>query len=179
MTFAFPRLIALGRKLTAKTEEHASGATDTEEAGASEQEPLLGAKTYQASTTEVDKDKDKDKDTKPEKERTYTFDLTYTRFSLLADGLLTLLCALVRRGWQMYLVATVLPFAAGTGSASKGTILQMIGSSAGSSERTDALAGISLVENIARLSTSKLHSLLVTLMMAHAIVSPARRIDMC
>lgn len=54
----------------------------------------------------------------------------------------------------MYLVAAVLPFAAGTGSASKGTILQMVGSGASSSERTDALAGVSLVENMARLSTS-------------------------
>ena len=54
----------------------------------------------------------------------------------------------------MYLVAAVLPFAAGTGSASKGTILQMVGSSATSAERTDALAGVSLVENMARLSTT-------------------------
>lgn len=74
--------------------------------------------------------------------------------SLIADGLLTLLCSFVRQGWQMYLVAAVLPFAAGTGSASKGTILQMVGSGASSSERTDALAGVSLVENMARLSTS-------------------------
>ena len=59
----------------------------------------------------------------------------------------------------MYLVAAVLPFAAGTGSAAKGSILQMVGRSASSNERTDALAGVSLVENIARLSTGKLLAL--------------------
>ncbi len=59
----------------------------------------------------------------------------------------------------MYLVAAILPFAAGTGSAAKGTVLQMVGSSASSSERTDALAGVSLVENIARLSTTSIFGL--------------------
>ena len=88
-------------------------------------------------------------------QQTFTFDLIYTRFSLIADGLLTLLCSLVHEGRQMYLVAVILPFAAGTSAAAKGTILQMVGASASSAERTDALAGISLVENMARLSTSE------------------------
>lgn len=88
-------------------------------------------------------------------EQTFAFDLVYTRFSLIADGLLTLLCTFVREGWQMYLIAVILPLSAGTSSAAKGTILQMVGASASSDERTDALAGISLVENMARLSTSK------------------------
>lgn len=102
-----------------------------------------------------DEDVDADKDRKENKEQTFKFDLTYTRYSLLADGLLTLLCSFVQEGWQMYLVAAVLPFSAGTGSASKGTILQMIGASSKSAERTDALAGLSLVENLARMSTSE------------------------
>jgi hypothetical protein len=142
LTFAFPKLIAIGRKLTAKK---------VEESGSPEREPLLTTQSRLATTLETDADKDK-----AHEEQTFTFDLTYTRFSLVADGILTLFCSFVRDGWQMYLVAAVLPFAAGTGSASKGTILQMVGSSASSGERTDALAGVSLVENMARLSTSKL-----------------------
>ena len=151
LTFAFPKLIAFGRKLTVKKEENARRARSTEGSGSPEREPLLTTQPPQAITAETDTNRHK----AHKKEQTFTFDLTYTRFSLIADGLLTLLCSFVREGWQMYLVAAVLPFAAGTGSASKGTILQMVGSSASSSERTDALAGVSLVENIARLSTSK------------------------
>ncbi|MCJ1443629.1 MAG: hypothetical protein MMC23_004128 [Stictis urceolatum] len=145
LTFAFPRIIAAGRHFFAKEERNAEG-TDS-----SERTPLLSSQIRSAAATESD-----DRDDKiQKKDQTFKFDLIYTRFSLLADGLLTMLCSFVREGWQMYLVAAVLPFAAGTGSASKGTILHMVGSSAGSSERTDALAGISLVENMARLSTSK------------------------
>jgi hypothetical protein len=151
LTFAFPKLIAAGRKFTAKKEEDACHVRSAEGSGLPEREPLLTTQTHRATAAETDADKDK----AHKKEQTFTFDLTYTRFSLVADGLLTLLCSFVREGWQVYLVAAVLPFAAGTGSASKGTILQMFGSSASSGERTDALAGISLVENMARLSTSE------------------------
>ncbi|KAK5956824.1 hypothetical protein OHC33_002312 [Knufia fluminis] len=143
LTFAFPLLIAIGRRWSAKREEQAR---ETEVLKAdSERQPLLGT-TNGTTVTAQDE---------PKKEQTFRFDLTYTRFSLIADGLLTLLCSFVRQGWQMYLVAVILPFAAGTGSAAKGTILQMVGSSASSGERTDALAGVSLVENMARLSTSE------------------------
>ena len=151
LTFAFPKLISAGRKYTIKKEEDACHARSVEGLGSAEREPLLTTQTHQATAVESDADKDK----AHKKEQTFTFDLTYTRFSLVADGLLTLLCSFVREGWQMYLVAAVLPFAAGTGSAAKGTILQMVGSSASSGERSDALTGVSLVENMARLSTSK------------------------
>ncbi|KAI4621405.1 uncharacterized protein J4E87_006621 [Alternaria ethzedia] len=83
-------------------------------------------------------------------QETFAFDLFYARFSLLLDGILTGLAVFVSQGWQMYIVAVMLPFAAGTGAASKGSILQMLPNS----ERVDALSGITLVENIARLSTS-------------------------
>lgn len=132
LTLIFPQLIALGRRLTSNKQENALRP--------SEEQPLL-------STPPTDP--------QAKSQQTFAFDLTYTKASLLADGFLTLLCSFVHQGWQMYLVATILPFASGTGSASKGTILQMLGGSATSSERTDALAGISLVENMARLSTSE------------------------
>lgn len=147
LTFAFPQVIAIGRRLTKKVEVHDQHSDGLDEREASERDPLLAsneARTRASAASNTQK-----------KDQTFAFDLIYTRFSLLADGLLTLLCTFVREGWQMYLVAAVLPFAAGTGSAAKGTVLQMVGSSASSSERTDALAGLSLVENMARLSTSK------------------------
>ena len=150
LTFAFPKLISIGRKFTTKKEGDVCDARSAEGSGFPEREPLLTTKTRRATAAETG-----DKDKAHNREQTFTFDLTYTRFSLVTDGLLTLLCSFVREGWQMYLVAAVLPFAAGTGSAAKGTILQMVGSSASSDERTDALAGVSLVENMARLSTSK------------------------
>lgn len=147
LSFIFPKLISIGRKWTGKKEDAAHNAQNIEANGAaSERDPLLSRRQQEHDLRAQDK--------AHRKEQTFTFDLTYTRFSLIADGILTLLCSFVREGWQMYLVAAILPFAAGTGSASKGTILQMVGSSASSGERTDALAGVSLVENIARLSTS-------------------------
>lgn len=141
LTAAFPRIIASGRKWISNKEEAQRAAKAGAEADDTNNDisPLL----QNENTTDH-----------PKKEQTFTFDLHYSKFSLIADGLLTLLCIFVRRGWQMYLVAAILPFAAGTGSAAKGTILQMVGSSATSSERTDALAGVSLVENMARLSTT-------------------------
>ncbi|KAK5571500.1 hypothetical protein LTR43_003328 [Exophiala xenobiotica] len=172
LSFAFPKLISVGRTFNTRREratlaratKHdtlpSSRGADGEEP--TEREPLLGSRPPQpastnasnASTDEEDVKDDHDDDQKVKKQQTFTFDLTYTRGSLIADGLLTLLCSFVHTSWQMYLVAAVLPFAAGTGSASKGTILQMVGSSATSAERTDALAGVSLVENMARLSTT-------------------------
>lgn len=140
LTFVFPKLIAIGRRWNAMREKKARESQNQAEG---ERRPLLVASNGEAAEI-----------SKPRAQQTFTFDLTYTRFSLIADGLLTLLCSFVRQGWQMYLVAAVLPFAAGTGSAAKGTVLQMVGSSASSGERTDALAGVSVVENMARLSTT-------------------------
>ncbi|EXJ59351.1 uncharacterized protein A1O5_12232 [Cladophialophora psammophila CBS 110553] len=147
LTFAFPKLITIGRKWTVKKEQHI---TNSEEVRPSERASLLADPRDRAAADNTHRSNDKEL----QKEQTFAFDLTYTRFSLVADGFLTLLCSFVHRGWQMYLVAIVLPFAAGTGSAAKGTVLQMVGSSATSGERTDALAGVSLVENMARLSTT-------------------------
>ena len=148
LTFAFPKLITTGRKWTLRQEENARQDANAKDSEPTEREPLLAAQTGTARKDNNSNDKTQ------KKEQRFEFDLTYTRFSLLADGLLTLLCMFVCEGWQMYLVAAILPFSAGTGSAAKGSVLQMVGSSAGTSERTDALAGVSLVENMAWLSTT-------------------------
>lgn len=171
LTFAFPRLISIGRKVGArKEEEEDSGRTDAAvDSEPSERQPLLTTQSSAAETAGMDGIQDKPR--RPE--QAFAFDLTYTRFSLLADGLLTLVCSFVRQGWQMYLVAAILPFAAGTGSAAKGSVLQMVGRGASSGERTDALAGVSLVENMARLSTSTLLALFVQI--PHSDHSPCPR----
>ena len=177
LTFAFPKLIAAGRKFTTKKEEDACQVRSTGRLGSPEREPLLTSQIHRATAAETDADKDK-----AHKEQKFTFDLTYTRFSLVADGLLTLLCSFVREGWQMYLVAAVLPFAAGTGAAAKGTILQMVGSSASSGERTDALTGVSLVENMARLSTSKWLGLIQSLIWVSCLMTKfliATKVEIC
>lgn len=141
LTIAFPRIIKFGRSWTIRNQEKARLARQQ----VNEAERLL---PEHSSADQVS-------DRAPEKQdMMFTFDLQYARFSLVLDGLFTVLCSFVCQGWQMYLMATILPFAAGTGSAAKGTILQMVGNSASMNERTDALAGVGLIENIARLSTS-------------------------
>lgn len=91
----------------------------------------------------------------PEKE-SFAFDLHYVKFSLLADGIITALATFTHKPWQVYLFAAVIPLAAGAGSASKGTILQMCEPE----RRADALGAISLVEMLARLSTTGLFGLI-------------------
>ena len=59
----------------------------------------------------------------------------------------------------MYIVAGVIPLAAGTGSAAKGTMLQMCAPD----QKTDALSAISLVELAARLSTTSVFGLIFSL----------------
>ncbi|KAK4501726.1 hypothetical protein PRZ48_007535 [Zasmidium cellare] len=86
----------------------------------------------------------------PGEEESFQFDLLYARYSILLDGVLTALATLTTRGWHLYIVAFVLPLAAGTGSAAKGTILQMCSQR----ERADALSAISLVEMVARLTAT-------------------------
>ncbi|KAF9734169.1 hypothetical protein PMIN03_011468 [Paraphaeosphaeria minitans] len=144
LSLAFPRIIKIGRRWlqplngeATKIETAASEATGTSPNGIEIADPM-DAETEPLNPPQRDNE-----------EETYAFDLLYARCSLLMDGILTGLCVFVSEGWQMYIVAVLLPLAAGTGSASKGSILQMIPSK----DRVDALSGITLVENVARLST--------------------------
>lgn len=169
LTFAFPMIIGHGRKWMKRRGkrqnksyesnklENGSGSEDviptdpdqlaatalpTGEANAAEpEEPLRRISTTQS--------------VRAEREESFEFDLFYTRYSLILDGVLTSLATFTGQGWQMYVVAVVLPFAAGTGSAAKGTMLQMCTAE----QRTDALSAISLLEMIARLSTVSLFGL--------------------
>jgi len=88
LTFAFPKLIALGRSYTSGKSPDQSIST--------ERDPLLSSERAQAN-----QEAGKDRDGVTKKEQAFHFDLIYTRYSLLADGLLTLLCSFVQQGWQM------------------------------------------------------------------------------
>ncbi|KAH8888435.1 MFS general substrate transporter [Thozetella sp. PMI_491] len=77
------------------------------------------------------------------------FDLFFLRWSLLVDGALTTISAFGTQGWHMYLASFMLPFGSGTAPAAKGVITEMCPSS----QRPDALNALTLVENIARLTT--------------------------
>jgi MFS family permease len=147
LAVAFPKIIATGRKwlrerkksksrlfLDSSTETLGDIPTEPNDMAAvdeAEQEPITGVQTDDENIS-------------------YDFDLFYCKFSLILDGILTGGATFVRQGWQIYIVAILIPFAAGTGSASKGTIIQMCPPS----ERVEALSGITLIEMIARLSTS-------------------------
>jgi MFS family permease len=149
LSFVFPRIITSGRKWLGSRK-----ATDE----CNSESPDVGAPVHvnvfpptPAVSDNVNPMENDDPPNPPlhDDHENFAFDLYYAQFSLLLDGILTGLAVFVSEGWQMYIVAALLPFAAGTGAASKGTILQMLPDS----DRVDALSGITLVENIARLST--------------------------
>lgn len=151
LTFMFPPIIAGGRKWLNRrqhTEDKVSADTSAieESAVVSPQSGALASVTTapagepQAQVTDV------------EREESFRFDLVFTTWSILLDGVLTGVATFVTTGWQLYLLAVILPFASGTGPAAKGTILQMCSPS----QRADALSAISLVELCARLITQGL-----------------------
>ncbi|KAF2750158.1 MFS general substrate transporter [Sporormia fimetaria CBS 119925] len=151
LTFIFPCIISAGRKwMRSRTKDSETGSIDPEA------DPLLThvpiAPNEIASIDPAETETEPLNQPPPEEEENFAFDLFYARASLIVDGVLTAGAMFVSQGWQMFLVAAILPLAAGTGSASKGTLLQMVPSH----ERVDALAAITLVENFARLSTTAL-----------------------
>ncbi|KAH7129962.1 major facilitator superfamily domain-containing protein [Dactylonectria estremocensis] len=80
------------------------------------------------------------------------FDLVFLRWSLVVDGALTTVAAFATRRWHIYLAAFLLPFGSGSAPAAKGVITEMCSES----RRADALNAVTLVENVARLSTQGL-----------------------
>lgn len=151
LSLVFPRIISMGRKWLQPAPGELPPSTE-------QVEPEAQIPNGGLAASEIDVTDNMDAETEPlrppsgDSEReTFAFDLLYARCSLLADGILTGLAILIGKGWQMYIIATLLPLAAGTGSSAKGTILQMIPSG----DRVDALSGLTLVENVARLSTSE------------------------
>ncbi|RDI85298.1 hypothetical protein Vi05172_g4844 [Venturia inaequalis] len=164
LTLAFPRIIKVGRAWTKRHDERVNMAKSK----SPEESPLI--KTTEspipdmptdpndfASGEGMENEEEPIEPPRPSSEQeTFKFDLFYTRFSLITDGIITGLATFVTQGWQMYLVALALPLAAGTGSAAKGTILQMCTKD----ERVDALKAITLLEMIARLATTSVFGLI-------------------
>jgi hypothetical protein len=156
LSLIFPRIISLGRKWLKPVETTPSAPPPAVKL--SEEEALLDAAPTSPSEIGPIDPMENTVEPTPLPERTvenetYHFDLLYARYSIAVDCVLTGLAMFVTQGWQLYIVAVMLPLGAGTGAASKGTILQMLPKS----ERVDALSGITLIENLARLSTSKSH----------------------
>lgn len=157
LTLAFPVIISRGRRWLNARQKKASDASDVSA------KDIDSMPTTQASLASVPgSDNDETEPIPPpapakEKEKeSFAFDLHYVKFSLIADGILTALATLTTQGWQMYLVAVAIPLAAGSGSAAKGTILQMCEPE----KRADALGAISLVEMLARMCTTGLFGLI-------------------
>ncbi|KAF2627097.1 MFS general substrate transporter [Macroventuria anomochaeta] len=153
LSFVFPRIISVGRNWL-----EPSNATPTTSA---ENEPFLSELHIPTSPNKIGHIDPMGNDVElagppqPDEKQTFAFDLMYARFSLLLDGAMTGLAVFVAQDYQLYIVAALLPVAAGTAAASKGTILQMLPDS----QRVDALSGITLAENIARLSTTAVFGL--------------------
>jgi hypothetical protein len=151
LSLIFPQIIARGRKWL---QLRSPACRDTSR----DEEPRLGDATVAPNEIEVGailENEEPPNQPLHHEQETFAFDLFYARFSVLVDSILTGSAMFVTSGWQMYIVALVLPFAAGTGAASKGSILQMLPTS----DRVDALSGITLVENVARLSTTAVFGL--------------------
>ncbi|BEJ12962.1 hypothetical protein CspHIS471_0301360 [Cutaneotrichosporon sp. HIS471] len=88
------------------------------------------------------------------------FDLLFLRYSILLDGILTSVVTFASAPWHMYTAAGVLPFASGTGPASKGVTLEFVDPE----ERADALSAIALVEKLAQVTTIGLFGYLFSLL---------------
>ncbi|KAH6642409.1 major facilitator superfamily domain-containing protein [Boeremia exigua] len=147
LAFVFPRIIAFGRRCMEPKAASPANLAETQ--------PLLGGLPSPNEVGPVESDSTSIASPRPEQKQTFAFDLMYARFSLLLDGAMTGLAVFVSQGYQLFIVAALLPLAAGTAAASKGTILQMLPNN----QRVDALSGITLVENIARLSTTAVFGL--------------------
>jgi hypothetical protein len=151
LTLAFPRIISFGRKYLSS--KRILEETESAVSGDSAIPDLPQQPNDFADLAAMDEEEEPIEPMKrTEKSETFEFDLFYSRYSLLADGIITGAASFIFRGWQLYLFAVLLPLAAGTGSAAKGSILQMCPAA----ERTDALSAITLVDMLARLSTSTL-----------------------
>jgi MFS family permease len=147
LTFAFPVIISKGRSWLDRRQSTTDDKISAEESAI----PDLPTRPEELEADPVGNETEPTEPIKPRpgEEESFKFDLFYTRWSILADGILTGLATFTTQGWHMFLVAILLPLAAGTGSAAKGTILQMCSPE----ERADALSAISLVEMVGRLSS--------------------------
>jgi len=164
LTLAFPFIISRGRKWI---DSRSKPEPEAPRRHSKDIDYLPSTPAELASVPGGDNDETEPIDPpQPETEtETYAFDLFYIKISLIADGILTAGATFTNQGWQMYLVAVLIPLAAGAGSSAKGTILQMCEPE----QRSDALGAISLVEMLARLSTSEYRSTKISINKWHLL----------
>ncbi|KAL1304420.1 hypothetical protein AAFC00_003418 [Neodothiora populina] len=147
LSLAFPRIISAGREWFARRGRSRSLSASEETARV--REPLLAAEDLEVvAAPEIEQEP-----AAPMKavsaEEGSAFDLFFLRWSLVVDGILTGLATFTRHGWQIYLVAFILPLASGSASAAKSVMIEMCPKS----QKADALSAITLVEMTAMLST--------------------------
>lgn len=166
----FPRIISLGRRLSSRKKEAAAAVAAAAASTTTETEPLLESSSASSHTDVAPEpptiprdpaafdiateqaDQEPVQPPSPEKDEDLTFDLTFLRWSLVVDGALTTLAALATKRWHIYLAALLLPFGSGSAPAAKGVITDMCSDA----QRADALNAVTLVENVAKLSTQGL-----------------------
>ncbi|KAF7317419.1 hypothetical protein HMN09_00478600 [Mycena chlorophos] len=146
LTFAFPRIIKLGRKwysspsatsspssppasseaLSPTTTELQTGAIipATSEGGDA---PLPDEAAAHVAPKETDE------------KHGSRFDLVFLQSSILVDAFLTCLVAFASKAWHINLAAIILPLASGTAPACKGVLMDMIPSADSSSETSASM----------------------------------------
>ncbi|KLU83901.1 hypothetical protein MAPG_02950 [Magnaporthiopsis poae ATCC 64411] len=150
LTFVFPRIIDWGRKWFLATKHASPASVEPVEAAGPGEIPTEPAHFDAPSGVQgEDQPNEPMVASQPNERASCGFDLYFLRSSLLVDGAVTTVSAFASEGWHMYLAALLLPFGSGTAPAAKGVITEMCPPS----QRADALGAITLVENIARLST--------------------------
>lgn len=154
LTLAFPAIISSGRKWIECCTKQPLDKIVAEDARICNNPPDANQVTPNPGALE-NPGESREPEHSDKREDSLQFDLVFTQYSLILDGILTGLAYFTNKGWQMYVIAVVLPLASGTGPAAKGTILQMCSPA----QRTDALSAISLVELVARLSSTSLFGL--------------------
>jgi hypothetical protein len=130
LMFIFPRLIAAGRRWLAP------------------RIPAEPAAAESASIHSVD-EVEAEEDASPQERSNAAFDIHFLRLSILVDAVLTGSVSFVRKDWQLFIAAAVLPFASGTGPAAKGVVTELVGPD----HKQEALSAIALVESMATVTT--------------------------
>jgi len=166
LTFAFPRIISVGRAWFAPTSQSSFPASENGTVSPTSENGTLTPSTpvppkdalptdlsaFEAGPlTSADGATEEPPILPAPTDRVHGsgFDLAFVRWSMVVDAALTALVGLSSRSWHMMAAAVILPLASGTAPACKGVLMEMVPES----RRADALAGIALVETLALIST--------------------------
>ncbi|KAI0131793.1 hypothetical protein BJ170DRAFT_220909 [Xylariales sp. AK1849] len=143
LMFAFPRIIARGRKWFASVEDAKQPEPTLVEripTRPTDLDPIIGTL---AEEEPVNPPAPVDEDTGA------AFDLWFLRWSLVGDAAVTGCIGFATQSWHIYLAGFTLPFFSGSDATGKGILTEMVPPS----QRADALQAISLVGYVAALTT--------------------------